>query len=651
MITRIQYALITAWLAIVSISYLAVFPVPELIAGLPHIPYLSVTGAWLKHFLILCLFFISASGWGGLFLLKTDISRIERLLFSWGLGAGLIMLTVFIAGVSGVPGKPLYFGLLVSGALLFAVTGKLSFFTSCRSLKTFLLLSSPAVVSSIIGALAPPTQFDSLAYHLALPARYLANGIISARDGNFFFSFPQNMEMLYLFAVTIDNDILANLLHWIFMPLTGLAILSFCRRFAGAREGIIAALIWSFTPLVLFLATGTYVDLAVAFFIFLSFYALMLARESGRSSWIVYAGIFTGLAAGTKYTALAAGLVLFVILIFEAKTRRGAITSAVFFAIPGFLVFIPWLIKNIVFLKNPVAPFFTNLFAGSVIAAAPAAGYISHVQSHGLSISGIRELIFLPWQLTAYGFRFGGAFDITGALFLLFIPCLFLPRQISKMNPRNNTKLIAFFTIGYFAVWLMTGKVMRFLLPVIPFLCLLSAGGLLRLTAQRFMRAFAYALLIIMMAHNLLIYHWTMAAPDPYTVVLGNETRDSYLSKKLNYYNALNKCVNGLGAPAKILFVGETRRYYCNANALVPSVFDEHPLQTWANNAATPRQLAATLNNQRITHVFINRFEYNRLSFEERFTARGKENWETLLVHNGRQLFEDKHCRVYELIY
>src|SRR3989339_1771375 len=153
MITRIQYALITAWLAIIGISYLSVFPVPELVVGLPHIPYLSVTGSWLKHFIILCLIFISASGWGGLFLPKTDISRIERLLFSWGLGAGLIMLTVFIAGVSGIPGKPLYFGLLVAGALLFAATGKLAFFISSRSLKTFLLLSSPAVVSSIIGAL------------------------------------------------------------------------------------------------------------------------------------------------------------------------------------------------------------------------------------------------------------------------------------------------------------------------------------------------------------------------------------------------------------------------------------------------------------------------------------------------------------------
>jgi hypothetical protein len=39
-------------------------------------------------------------------------------------------------------------------------------------------------------ALAPPTQFDSLVYHLALPQKYILSGKINYVQGNFFFSFP-----------------------------------------------------------------------------------------------------------------------------------------------------------------------------------------------------------------------------------------------------------------------------------------------------------------------------------------------------------------------------------------------------------------------------------------------------------------------------
>ena len=110
--------------------------------------------------------------------------------------------------------------------------------------------------------------------------------------------------MLFMVGMSFSGGMLAKLLSWSFAPITALAVYGFTKSRWGCRMGLLAAAILFLVPGVLILSTLTSVDLGVMFYSFLSFSALLSWFSSRQKSWLILAGIFCGLAMGTKYTAL-----------------------------------------------------------------------------------------------------------------------------------------------------------------------------------------------------------------------------------------------------------------------------------------------------------------------------------------------------------
>jgi hypothetical protein len=629
-----------AWLFTVSIAYYLLYPAGTALSGLlfPHMFRPAVYPLW--NTLTLILFFSSALGWGKPFLGKATATKLEGVLFAAAAGFGVIAFLVLAAGMTGITSVYFYLLVIACGFLLLVTDPAALRWHARHSLKLLVLVSLLPLGSSLLAALAPPTQFDSLVYHLALPARYLSAGKFHFIDHNIFFSFPQNMEMLFQSALALQGDTFANLLSWLFFLLTGLAIFSFGRRFFGRATAVVSGALWYFTPAAMFLATGTYIDIALTYYIFLSFYALALWRESGRTFWLYASGFMGGLACGTKYTAAAALLILFFMLLFYYRDLR----SACRFLLSAFIPFAPWLIKNALFIKNPLAPWAVSLFPGSRISLEVATGYLQHIHAHGAPLATIIDLIALPWKLTAYGFQFGGAFDIMGPIFLLFIPLLFLTAKIDKI------KLVLFvFSAGFVIVWLFTGKVLRFLIPVFPMACILAALGFVQLYRSGFAaRCAAITVLLAALGHNLLMFHWVMSGIEPFSPVLGGEGRSHYLGRKVNSFNAVS-VLNSLPGNGAAVFWGETRAYFCRKPAIVPTVFDRHPLADLANTSTSPAGLAAALHEKNIDYLLVDDFEVRRLSMENLLTSGGKTNLESMTEKFATLKYQDRNCRLYEL--
>lgn len=645
MLSRIKYSAGIIWLAAISIAYYTVYPFPEIIAGLPRITTFKPALGLLSPVMVLLLCIVAAAGWGGIFLKKEHIFHSEKFIFSTGLGFGFISIVILIADMAGFVNKYLYFALLVTGAILFLARRGAGDYKLHKHSLILIAISLIPCAGALVGALAPPTQFDSLVYHLALPAKYIQYGGMYPVKESLFFSFPQGMEMLYQLALYIEGDILANLLHWIFLPLVSIGIVSFSRRFCDVKTGLIASAIWSFTPLVLLISTGTYVDIALCYFIFLSVYMFALWHENGQISWLYYSGIFMGIAMGTKYTAMSAAAVLFLIIFLFGGGEKKRIIPALNFLLLTLIVFSPWLIKNTLFLQNPVAPWAGNIFSGSSISQALSQSYFEHIRGHGTAISHLSNLLALPWEITANGFKFGGGFDTLGPLFLLFVPLLFLYRKIDRISA-----VILLFTIGYCTLWLFTGKVLRFLVPVLPFLSIIAAQGFVSLVSGYKSAILPYAFLCLAMAHNALIFHWSLAPVDPYSPVICGEPRDKYLTRKLIYYNALNRCVNNLPDRSKILFLGETRGYYAMRDCVVPTVFNVNPMTEQANNARNAGELAASLSSENFTHILVNIPELKRLKMEQKLSIKGKDNVKSYFSDFTKPIFSDNNCQVYEII-
>lgn len=660
---KINQITIVFWAALVSAFYYASFPFIELFSGLPVLTCFKPSFAIIEHLLILVFILISANGWAAFIWFNADLSHIERLLFSTAAGFGIISFIVFIFGMIGVISSLVYFLVLFAGFMLMVASGKQLHARLLPKFNLVFLLMLLPVISTLIGALSPPTQFDSLVYHLALPYRYILAKKFIAVPHNFFFSFPQNMEMLYQLAIKIDCDILANLVHWSFFPLTALAIHSFGVRFWDNKTAAIASIVWLFTPASMFISTGTYVDLGLAFFVFTGVYAYFIWRETGNSRFLALCGLCSGLACGVKYTAAVNVLILAVLILFSPKHRGNELEGAGYvragfsprfqeaakYLLITLLAFSPWLIKNIIFLQNPVSPWGTGIFANDLINSAQADFYFKHIAGHGIGIKGIRDLISLPWSVTFSGYMFGGGFDILGPLFLLFLPALFLGNKIDKID-----KILLIYSAIFVILWILTGKVMRFLLPVMPFFCLMTGRGIVSFSGfevHKYARGALYLVFALALVHNLLMYHWVMASIDPCASVSGKLSRKEYLSKRLNYFSAADTVLNALSKKSRTVFIGETRSYYCSGNVIVPTDFDSNPLIESANGASNDRKLLEMLASERITHVFINNYEFERLSMKARFTPKGFNNWLNLKNNRSKLIFEDKYCQLYELNY
>ena len=172
---------------------------------------------------------------------------------------------------------------------------------------TFVLviLLTTVVVCISLMASVPPVSRDALIHHLAVPKLFLKHGgIIELPDIPFSY-YPMNLDLVYLIPLMFGNDIFPKYIHMLFSLLTAWLIFHYLKARLGTNYGLCGALLWLSTPIITRLSTEIYVDLGLAFFSFASLYQVVRWTETGfRYRNLVYAGIFCGLALGTKYNAL-----------------------------------------------------------------------------------------------------------------------------------------------------------------------------------------------------------------------------------------------------------------------------------------------------------------------------------------------------------
>jgi len=327
----------------------------------------------------------------------TSLSDGERAVFGGAVGMGVLSLGTFLAGT--VSGHPPW----LLRALLFALLGGMALF-GWRDLfrgvaglwrhvgtlrreasRSSLVLAGLAVVIVLI-ALARTNvpvvaDYDSLEYHLAAPAQWAREGRVSFIRDVVYTNFPQNVEMLYLLAMSCFGGALSGAavgLHvGIGFTLAAAAGIAACgRRLASPAAGRTGALIFLTAPMLIELATlNSYVvELPLTAYAFLALFAFLLWRraEGPRQRWryAVLCGVLIGLAVGCKYPALLfvlvpiVGFVLAVGVLRLASIRQAVGTAAVVGAV-ALAVASPWLIRNAVNTGNPTYPLLYSTFGGS----------------------------------------------------------------------------------------------------------------------------------------------------------------------------------------------------------------------------------------------------------------------------------------------
>ena len=252
---------------------------------------------------VVILAWAAVLGWLALVGLRVarGLTRLETFVFSIAVGLNMISTYVLAVGLAGwLHGRAVF---LAPAAATFALVGWLwhkrkqeaknspvalspgpspetgeesSWWTAA---KIACLLPFAAVI--LLGAMLPPVEFDVREYHLQAPKEFYLSGQIGFVPHNVYANMPLGAEMQSLLGMVIAGDwwigaLAGKTVIACYALLTALALLAAGRRFVSARAGWVAAVVYLSIPWIVQEATLGLIDTALAFYLFLAWYALCL---------------------------------------------------------------------------------------------------------------------------------------------------------------------------------------------------------------------------------------------------------------------------------------------------------------------------------------------------------------------------------------
>ncbi|HVA66664.1 MAG TPA: phospholipid carrier-dependent glycosyltransferase [Elusimicrobiota bacterium] len=560
-----------------------------------------------------------------------DISESQRTLIGATLGLGVLSLSIFALAAG-----HLLRGWAVSLALaLFWIFGwtemraALSSLSSNRNLLKERPLAAAGLVAILgmvfLACLVPPHQYDELVYHLALPQAYIRTGSFAGAASPVYSRFPQNGEMLFALALLMNSDILAHLFMWLALALSAWWIFEMGKLEAPLSCVLIACLLLLGHPAAMLLSAAAYVDplamlwITAAVLCFLRWNEIGAAR-SGARGWLLLSGIFTGLAIGTRYYAGAAAGIFGAALLWRAVIKneeRGVKLAdfAVYFLATTALA-LPWLIKNFLNCGDPFFPFFAGIFSLKNPLDAQIAGayfrVLSQYQHAGRELKD--ALLFFP-RLVRGGGAFGGGMDVIGALGWPLV-IWFFPLGAWVWRKNKFWRGLWWFCAAYAAIWFCTASALRFLIAILPLLCLVAAAGIHGIwkSASEAGRVILASSVALLAAGNIFLFFFVqLGVFGSAGVVLGAQSRETFLSSRLAYY----PCAAYVSAHSeqndKILLVGEQRSYYVRPAHVASTIYGPNLYVTLANEAKNPLTLAERMKEQGFTALLVVPEESRRL--------------------------------------
>ena len=459
-------------------------------------------------------------------------------------------------------------------------------------------------LAALIPALAPPSMddWDTLAYHFAVPKLYLQYGGFYYIPFTSHSNFPFLMEMLYIPGLMLDSPSAAKMMHYWMGILLVAAVYVLTKRHFNAKAAPLAAIAVAGMPIVLWEATTGYVDLATALYTVLCVHLLLNYFDTNDRRYLVGCAISAGFAASTKMTGLALIPLLAIWLVADryASERRFEWKRALMLVGVALLVCSPWYIKSLVYTGNPVYPFFYSIFGGRDWTAALAQNYSMLQAKFGMGHNA-GAFLLLPYNLTFFSSAFYDTPGLyVGPIFLVSLPLLFLMRSAS----RKMIGMLGFF-LALMVVWFGLSQQSRYLIPAFAVLAVLVAGLVhqderLRLTRRVLMGVFVA---------TALFGAWTLRPMIGRAIptVFGSESKSDYLTRTLDVYPAEEWINEHLPKPSKIALYGDTRGFYLDRDYVWAD--PGHNVE-FTRDFASAEEMVSYLRSKGVTHALVN-FRFN----------------------------------------
>jgi len=535
--------------------------------------------------------------------------------------------------------------------------------SSSSYFKTLLVgLLLTIIISIVILSSVPPVSRDALTHHLAVPKLYLKHGAIYEIPDLKFSYYPMNLDLLYLIPLSFGNDIIPKFIHFSFALMTAWLIFSYLKKRIDTCYALFGVLLFLSLPVIIKLSITVYVDLGLIFFLTASIiYLLKWVEKDFNVKYLIYSAIWCGLALGTKYNGL---IVLFLLTLFvpfiylrsdRGKTSRQvkAIGYCAAFVFISLLIFSPWMIRNNIWIGNPIYPLYDSLFNPKKAVSTKASDTESPDSTGDASVVkkskgrwghfAVRKLIYGEkwWETALIPVRvfFQGKDDNPKYFDGRLNPILFISPFFAFINfKRQSNELITekkifltFALLFLLYAFVQTDMRIRYISPIIPPLIILSVFGLHEIVAvinERYSGTVGKALkgcVFVFIAFLLSLNAYYLASQfkivEPMNYIGGSMARDEYIERYRPEYAAINYANLNTASNAKILclFLGNRGYYFDREIAFSFDLVSKIRLRE-----DSTEKILVDLKSRSITHLLI-RYDLFNKRLHDNYSDREKE--------------------------
>ncbi len=437
-----------------------------------------------------------------------------------------------------------------------------------------------SLLMALVSALAPVTNWDAGAAHLALPAEYARAGSIGVLEANNYSAYPHLAHALFTMSYGRGSEMGVGLLSWLFTVL-GIGF-AFClgMRLANRKAGLIGAAALATAPIFADQAGTPSIDLAFASMVLAAIVALIAWRQERYGAWLVLAGVLAGSACGVRHTGYLTAVLLSAGVLIGAPSHRVRWSMA--FGLAVLLGAAPWLIRTWWTVGNPFYPFFASVFGSWGTFDADVASLGTH---DSMRAWGYLDFVRFPWSVVMAPDAFDGWSSNPGMLVLL----LGVPGII--YGGRRAVLIGLFCLIGISALFFFRQHV-RYLLPFfLPMMVLAGVGAVRTPFARRAVSGVVVCALVFGLGVQAAAVHYKVP------VALGIEPRDVYLNKRIERYSAFEWVRENLPDDAVVLSL-DPRGYYFDRSCY--QNFESLKALVGANSAVDENWL----NRHKIDYLF-----------------------------------------------
>ena len=339
-------------------------------------------------------------------LLRLETTGTLRFASAGGLGLGLLALAVLGLGLAGCLSRPVLMLLTIAGLcgwlpMLRTFDGtniRIAMQKRPAGWAIWLVPAAMLGVAMVAAAIPPgilwnrlgdPQAYDVLEYHLQVPREWYELGRIVPLKHNAFSYFPFGMEMHFLAMMHLAGGPWAGMYAAQFMSLAHMVLAALAVHGAtvaamghrgGTRDGkkprstiaatgeddplvsargqiapAVAVAVLIAVPWTVLLGTIAYNEAGLLLYAALAI-AWTIGPQTTSRQWIT-GGAFAGLACGCKYTGAPMLLLLWpAALLASGQWQTARLKKiALYFAV-GMATFSPWLVRNLIWIGNPVFP-------------------------------------------------------------------------------------------------------------------------------------------------------------------------------------------------------------------------------------------------------------------------------------------------------